>query len=1077
MANETKRTSFVWELDASKYNNSLKGIKKETQLAKSEFKLAESSLKSFGKSTENLSNKQKALTKQIELHNKTIDIYTKSIDKSNKKVQEGVKKRSELEKELKKNTEAYKKVVSEQGKESKEAQELKTKIDSLKKEYTENEKAIERNINKSATHQKAINNSKVEINKLEGELKEVNRELEKSTNKMLIASKNLDTFGNKAQSAGSKLNSVGNGVLKVTAPLALGIAAATKQFMEFEKGVAKTGTIADTTKLSLEQIKDGIIELSNETGVATEDLNEAMYQALSAGVDTADAISFLAEANYLAKGGFTSTTSAVDLLTTVLNAYGLEAEKTTEISDMLIQTQNLGKTSVDQLASSMGKVIPTAKAGGVEFKQLSSAMALLTQKGIATSEATTYLNSMINELSKSGTKASTELKSATGKTFQQLMKDGVSLGEVMAKLETHAKKSGKGLGDMFGSAEAGKAALTLATESGKEFNKILKSMEDSAGSTKTAFDKMMDTKSENLNVAVNKLKNNFMKLGESAVPLVDELAKLIGKLADFLGSLSDEQMESIVNFTKWGVIIGGSTKILGGTLNAVGSTAKGISKLTGILGKSSKATSIFGTATKVASGAKGVAGLGKATALAGGSKGVGLLSTALKLGTKLISPWGLALGVGTAVAVGLGKKLKEEVVPEVDLFSERLERSADGAIIGSAKFDEATKKIVGAYMDMDTKATESLLNLQFSGQVITEQIATDMKNQYSQMGKAITSELNKDYNNNLEIMKTFFVNSATLTAEEQAKALETLKINYENEKTTTASYLEQIYAIYDAASKEKRGLKLSEKQEIERLQGEMRTNALQCMTEQEEQTNVILARMQSYNGRITAETVGEHVRQLEDARVKAVDSATKEYNERIKVAEQMKQQGGKEAEELANKIIDEAERQRDDSIELARETKEKGLDKLEESYSNLRQEVDTDSGEILTWWDRLKNWWNGWNPAPKTVAVNYQGNNNIGYNASPGKSNIRSNTRSYDRTAFAPQAVFGNRMSRANIERNFDYNKIERMVKNLENTIIATMQNGNSIYLDSDKLVGGTIGKTDRELARIQAIENFGFKR
>ena len=121
--------------------------------------------------------------------------------------------------------------------------------------------------------------------------------------------------------------------------------------------------------------------------------------------------------NKLATGGFTDVTKAVDVLTTVINAYGLNAEEASNISDKLVQTQNLGKTTVDELAASMGKIIPTAKAANVGVDQICTGYAELTSSGIATAEATTYMNSMLNELSKSGTKTSDMLKNKMGKSF------------------------------------------------------------------------------------------------------------------------------------------------------------------------------------------------------------------------------------------------------------------------------------------------------------------------------------------------------------------------------------------------------------------------------------------------------------------------------------------------------------------------------------------------------------------------------------------------------------------------------------------------------------------------------------
>lgn len=47
--------------------------------------------------------------------------------------------------------------------------------------------------------------------------------------------------------------------------------------------------------------------------------------------------------------GFTETSTAVDGLTTVLNSYGLEADKATDISNQMLICQNLGKTTSESL--------------------------------------------------------------------------------------------------------------------------------------------------------------------------------------------------------------------------------------------------------------------------------------------------------------------------------------------------------------------------------------------------------------------------------------------------------------------------------------------------------------------------------------------------------------------------------------------------------------------------------------------------------------------------------------------------------------------------------------------------------
>lgn len=125
--------------------------------------------------------------------------------------------------------------------------------------------------------------------------------------------------------------------------------AATKFAFDFETGAAKVSTIADTTKVPIEDLKRGVIDLSNKTGMSTKELNESLYQAISGSVDTAKAVDFLDVAVKAAKGGFTETSTAVDGLTTVLNSYGLEADKATDISNQMLICQNLEK----QLSASL----------------------------------------------------------------------------------------------------------------------------------------------------------------------------------------------------------------------------------------------------------------------------------------------------------------------------------------------------------------------------------------------------------------------------------------------------------------------------------------------------------------------------------------------------------------------------------------------------------------------------------------------------------------------------------------------------------------------------------------------------
>ena len=323
-----------------------------------------------------------------------------------------------------------------------------------------------------------------------------------------------------------------------------------KNAQEFQTAMAKVGTIADTDLVPMAKLRQEIINLSNETGKSANDLAEDVYNAISAGQSTADAIGFVESATKLATAGFAESEQAVDVLSTILNAYGMEASKVTDVSDMLIQIQNKGKTTVAELSSSMGKIIPTANANNVALEQLGAGYATLTSKGIATAEATTYMNGMLNELGKSGSQTDKILRSKTGKSFSELMKNGYSLADVLQIVQEDAESSGKTLSDMFSSSEAGKAALSLMSDGVDTFNASVQGMIDSCGATEQAYAKMMDTTETKVAKAKNSIKNLGTVLGDMLLPYVGQVADKVAELATKFSEFAQENPQVIATVAK-----------------------------------------------------------------------------------------------------------------------------------------------------------------------------------------------------------------------------------------------------------------------------------------------------------------------------------------------------------------------------------------------------------------------------------------------------------------------------------------------------------------------------------------------
>lgn len=422
--------------------------------------------------------------------------------------------------------------------------------------------------------------------------------LESQAGESATALQKVSLAGEKLQTSGDGLVSAGKKLTVVSAAIGAVGGASASMAMEFEDAMAKVNTIADTSQVSLQDLEDSIIDLSNQTGVSSSEIAQNVYDAISSGQATGDAVNFVAASTKLAKAGFAQTGDTLDVLTTIMNAYGLKADQVNQVSDTLIQTQNLGKTTVGELSGAMGKIIPTANAYGVELDQLCAGYALMTSNGVATAESTTYMNSMINELGKSGTKVADILQNSTGKSFTQLMESGYSLSDCLALVDQAATSQGLSFGDMWSSSEAAKAGLILLGDSADTFNSTLGKMSSSTGATDTAFDKLQ-TNSYTIQVAINQLKNTAIELGtaimEVLAPIIQSLSEKVSALTEWLSGLSDGTKKTIVIIGMIIAAVGPVLIVIGKVLNAVGTIMTVVPKLAGVINVAKSAFAALNT--------------------------------------------------------------------------------------------------------------------------------------------------------------------------------------------------------------------------------------------------------------------------------------------------------------------------------------------------------------------------------------------------------------------------------------------------------------------------------------------------
>ena len=309
-------------------------------------------------------------------------------------------------------------------------------------------------------------------------------------------------------------------------------------FGGFEKQMNEVFTLlpgisGDAMAEMTEQVKG----FATEFGVIPQEVVPALYQSLSAGVPADNVFAFLETAQKLAKGGVTDLTTSVDGLSSVVNAYGSDVLSAEQASDLMFTTVKLGKTNIAELSSSLFQVTPTAAGLGVAFGDVTAALAAMTLQGVPTSVATTQLRQLFVELSKEGSAAAGTFEELAGKSFRQFVAEGGNVQEALQVMEKGAADTGVSISDMFGSVEAGSAALALTGGGTEAFTNALAGMDDSAGATQAAF----ETMNQGLSATLDKLKAKFsvalLNIGEQIAPTIGTIGESLGMLLEMFGKI------------------------------------------------------------------------------------------------------------------------------------------------------------------------------------------------------------------------------------------------------------------------------------------------------------------------------------------------------------------------------------------------------------------------------------------------------------------------------------------------------------------------------------------------------------
>lgn len=568
------------------------------------------------------------------------------------------------------------------------------KVNVLKMQLADLENAENKNTTAIKKKQNELTNAEIKLKNYESKLKDVQTQL---TN----TGKKLEEWGEKIEKSGKKIESAGKKLSAFSAASISALTLSAKSAIDSEDAFAGVEKTVDGTKEQMEELKQGIRDMAKEIPSSTTEISAVAEAAGQLGIKTENILDFSKAMIDLGNSTNLTADEAASQLAKFANITQMSQKDFDKLGSTIVDLGNKYATTEADIVSMAMRLAGAGKQVGFSEAEILGLATALSSVGIEAemggSAISKAMVKMQNAVEQGGKKLDTVLKK-TGMTLRELelmsANDSMGFKELSqsigmtstelkqlitagTNLEDFAKVSGmtteqfkkawkedaagalsefiKGLGD---AKNKGESAITMLSEMGLTEVRLRDSLLRAANAgtlfndaintgtqawkNNTALtneaNKRYDTLKSKIKIAINKLKDMAITLGNKLMPSIEKVIEGLGKWIDKFSTLSDKQVNMIVKIGLIVAAIGPLVTIIGKVTSVIGGTIKGIGTFTQAIGVARG---------KITSTSEAVNGLAKVFTVV--TSPVGLACTAI----------GLAVA-GIAIAVNESQKKTKE---------------------------------------------------------------------------------------------------------------------------------------------------------------------------------------------------------------------------------------------------------------------------------------------------------------------------------------------------------------------------------------------------------------------------------
>ena len=396
-----------------------------------------------------------------------------------------------------------------------------------------------------------------EIVATETKLKSLTKELK---NFGSVGAQQVAVVGEKMQDVGNKIESAGKKISVASVGTSAALVGASKTAIDFESAFAGVTKTVDGTEEQLEEIKQGILDLSEVTASSSTEIAAVAEAAGQLGVKTENILAFTETMVRLGDSTNLSADEAATAIAQLYNVMGADINTVDQFGAALVELGNNAATTESDILNMASRIASSGHQVGLTEQEVLALATTLSSVGLEAEGGGSAISAVITQIDKD-----VALNTDTLSTWAEM--SGMSVKSFKNLWETDAMSAIQKVVSGMGDAAAGGQNLNVILDelgvtslrqtdtmkrlsSASELMSSMVDLSNNAWEENAALTNESAKRYETTAAKITQMKNTItelcVKLGDILLPIIQSVINTISRFANWLTNLNPAVQKVIV---------------------------------------------------------------------------------------------------------------------------------------------------------------------------------------------------------------------------------------------------------------------------------------------------------------------------------------------------------------------------------------------------------------------------------------------------------------------------------------------------------------------------------------------------